>query len=433
MRLLVIAYLVFSLTPCAPAHAIDGATLLTNLKRQLNQALAVKQLDDNSITAFVMAMPGIPLDPDVKFDDPNDRQLLFKVLNIVPTGDISGQNSSDRMSDIYEHVLDGSEPTVSNPKQPQLQKEADDLKKKWTAMAEPYYRYKAGYLQAQADANTALATGDPAAKVKLARAGFAKAQWEDPTKGDRAGFEKTFKDWTSKAYDAAGGEPWPTWRTDFDDAKTVGFPVDTWPKYTSWAGSSGWTTLSFSDSDLQKSSSSSTVQVNGSAGFFGFGARGGGTTHVEVSSEELNKMSISLDLKRVVLFRDWLYASVFRSHKWKWKDPADSPISLGFFNKAKGVFEGRMPLLPTSLVLVRNVTLSGSWSKDFRETIEKNMSASGGWSFGPFSIGGGYANSSRNSNSRVQLSDSAIVIPDPQILGWYCDILPKSPDPQPPQ
>jgi hypothetical protein len=416
------------LLPSAAAYAISPQEMLRNLKDNLYQALAVKTLDDTSITTFVMALPGIPLDPTIDLTQPDDVRALYTLLNFVPTGDVTGQNSSDKMSDIYLRVLDGSKNLVENPKKPQLQQEADALETRWGGMYEAYFQYQQAYLTAQSAANVAAAKHLPTKEALQSTADQAKAAWELSSKGHKTQYELLRSNWKKLLFDIEGGEPWAARRAKYDTADNQGFPVFTWPRYSAWQSDNGWMAVSFSSSDLQRSEHHSTVQWGGSAGFFGFGARASGGTTVNTSQESLDKLSISFEVKRVLIDRPWLDASVFRSKKWTWKDPAETPISYGHFNTTLRLFEGRMPLLPTSIVLIRKVKLSSNWGSTVANEIRTGMGAAGGFSFGPFSIGGSYGNSSHDSSQRVQVTDAGIEIPDVQIIGWICDILPKSPN-----
>lgn len=427
---MVVALLALLLQTWSPTCAKTPQEMLRNLKDQLYQALAVRTLDESSVTTFVMTLPGIPLDPDINLTQDDDIRALYAVLNFVPTGDVTGQNSSDKMSDIYLRILDGSKNLVENPKKPELEQQAVDLDKRIEALQDAYFQYKLEYVVAQNAANLARASNAPDKAILQTRADQAKANWELRSKGNKAEYEDLRNRFQRLRFDIEGGEPWGARRAKYDSAENAGFPVFTWPKYSAWAKDNGWMKVTFSTSDLQTSEHHTNVEWNGggSYGFWGFRARGGGSTTVDTSQSELDKLSISFEVKRVLIDRQWLDASVFRSKKWTWKDPTETLISFGKFNRDKNIFEGRMPLLPTSIILIRRVKLASNWSKELQNQIASQMSASGGWGFGPFSVGGSYKNSSRDSNARVQVTDAGIEIPDVQIIGWICDILPKTPN-----
>jgi hypothetical protein len=412
-----------------PSQAATPQDMLKNLKIQLYQTLAVRTLDDTSITAFVMALPGIPLDPEVKLDNADDLRTLFNMLNFVPTGDVTGQNSSDKMSDIYLRVLDGHKNVTENPKKPELMDQRNTIGVQLDALRNAYFNYKGEYLAAQATANVAFAKRQPNKEVLQNLANQKKAEWEAASKGNKTQYEDLVSQYNQLSFAVEGGEPWGARRTKYGDAEGLGFPVFSWPRYSSWQSESGWMKVTASSSDLQRSESQSTVQWGGSAGFFGFGGSAGGSSTVAVSQEMLDRLSISFEVKRVLIDRPWLDASVFRSRKWTWTDPTEEMISFGKFDQTKKLFEGRMPLLPTSLILVRRVVLASNWGSTVTNDVRSGLSAGGGFSFGPFRVGGNYGNSSHSASSRVQVTDAGIEIPDVQIIGWLCDILPRSPNP----
>jgi hypothetical protein len=134
----------------------------------------------------------------------------------------------------------------------------------------------------------------------------------------------------------------------------------------------------------------------------------------------------------LVDYEDWLDSTTFYSRKWSWKTVGNPMISEGGIG-ADGKFAGLMPLFPVSIALVRNVKLVSQWKKETRDGVNKAIQGGGGLNFGFFSVGGNYENRSDTKNSRVITTDTSIEIPDPQIIGWFCDVLPKSPDPEVPQ
>jgi hypothetical protein len=90
-----------------------------------------------------------------------------------------------------------------------------------------------------------------------------------------------------------------------------------------------------------------------------------------------------------------------------------------------------MPFLITGLLLARNVSLTGSWNADLKTTYDSMTrgGASVGW--GPFSFGGSYVSSQHNDYHSAQISGSTITFADPQIIGFFVELLPLSPNPAP--
>jgi hypothetical protein len=106
-------------------------------------------------------------------------------------------------------------------------------------------------------------------------------------------------------------------------------------------------------------------------------------------------LSVSMDLKEAAIVRPWLEPLVFTSRQWRWTSSLANRSLIS--NGGDGVstsWDGMMPLLPVSIVLVRNVRMTGGTPQD-RET------------FG--------------------LTEGVEV----RILGWMCEVLQRSPYPDP--
>ncbi len=56
-------------------------------------------------------------------------------------------------------------------------------------------------------------------------------------------------------------------------------------------------------------------------------------------------------------------------------------------------------------------------------------SASIGW--GPFSVSGNYSSSNSQATSNFTKSSTGITVPGSQIIGFVCEVLPLSPNPDP--
>jgi hypothetical protein len=73
-----------------------------------------------------------------------------------------------------------------------------------------------------------------------------------------------------------------------------------------------------------------------------------------------------------------------------------------------------------------------SW---MQQQSANSQSGSVGFSFGPFSIGSGASHSaasgSRSSASGYKWTDQGLTMPDMQLVGFRCHLLPKSPNPSP--
>ncbi len=130
---------------------------------------------------------------------------------------------------------------------------------------------------------------------------------------------------------------------------------------------------------------------------------------ISVSSTQMveaERISVSFDYCLVKLSRTW-WNELFVAIKG-WYIP-----TYGAGNLAAGSVDGsedQCPTIPSAMFLVRNVSISGSWSEQDRTVIPSAAS------FGPISLIG-----------RSIDSNLTITIPGMQIVGWMADILPALP------
>lgn len=130
---------------------------------------------------------------------------------------------------------------------------------------------------------------------------------------------------------------------------------------------------------------------------------------ISVSSTQMveaEHISVSFDYCLVKLSRAW-WNELFVAIKG-WYIP-----TYGAGNLAAGSVDGsggQCPTIPSAMFLVRNVSISGSWSEQDRTVLPSAAS------FGPISLIG-----------RSIDSNLTITIPGMQIVGWMADILPALP------
>jgi hypothetical protein len=121
-------------------------------------------------------------------------------------------------------------------------------------------------------------------------------------------------------------------------------------------------------------------------------------------------MTLAVEVKRVTIARPWMDLGIFSAHTWMLKETTGfALVSTG--NPADPV-PGPMPVVITGILLARKLTLTGYEGK-----------ASGGGQvpvrLGPFGLGA------------ARRSGSAITAPDPQIIAFFIQVVPKSPTPDP--
>jgi hypothetical protein len=201
--------------------------------------------------------------------------------------------------------------------------------------------------------------------------------------------------------------------------------------------SSAWTKVSLSQSEVQEASSSSfSILHNNNAftvnsGAIRFFGSFDSTVNTQASySFASGTFTIEFELARVQITRPWFDTSLLnfspvgmrgvREHGWSDGNPLfTSDTSFAF------------DLLPTSMIVARNIRLESSQIERFSSTIQEVFaSRSSSVRIGPFEAGGstaaGLGNSRVHTAARIQ-SDGSLFIDGPQIIGFVCSALPAFP------
>jgi len=213
------------------------------------------------------------------------------------------------------------------------------------------------------------------------------------------------------------------------------YDVPTWPKFHFDA--------SDFESRSQGSYSASGWSVHASGGFFGIGASGGASgssSHSQYNgtfNSDYCRMSFEIT-QALILRGHWFYPSFLNSHTWRF-DPGNPDIKNNLLSDGGAPPKGLLPAYPTSAIFVRNLMLDFGDNSGFQSWMQQqsanSQSGSVGFSCGPFSIGGGASHSaasgSRSSASGYQWTDQGLSMPDMQLVGFRCHLLPKSPNPSP--
>jgi hypothetical protein len=208
---------------------------------------------------------------------------------------------------------------------------------------------------------------------------------------------------------------------------TFVYPVD--PLQAALNGS--WLTYEFNLSDVDsfqsKSASNSGGGASGSWGLWSGGASASfasGQTHATCDTTGL---SVSVQLLQVPLSRAWLESEIFWSRGWKF-----SPASgLGLVSDGDVPPQGLMALFPTAVILAQNLQINLDMTNAANASQFSSQSESGSIGWGPFSVNGNHSESQSSSSSSFTKTDSGIQVPGPQIIGFVCQMLPLSPNPDP--
>ncbi len=88
-----------------------------------------------------------------------------------------------------------------------------------------------------------------------------------------------------------------------------------------------------------------------------------------------------------------------------------------------------MPVLPTDIVLARNVCISANFSEEEKKFVQSTLSGSVGGGYGPFSCRGSYSTTTTKEDVVGSFDGTTLRIANPQIIGYLGTLLPRSPDP----
>lgn len=148
-----------------------------------------------------------------------------------------------------------------------------------------------------------------------------------------------------------------------------------------------------------------------------------GACHDELDSADF---TIEFEVALASIKRVWLDQQVFESQAWRWKSDSTELLSDGESDNNKG----SSPLFPRSIVLVKSLTITGPSILPCLHYVRKAVSNSHEVGFGPFRLAGSTVSSTPYYLPPV-ISQTAIHVVYPQMLGYGVTILPKTPNPNP--
>ncbi|PZM84288.1 MAG: hypothetical protein DKT66_06540 [Candidatus Melainabacteria bacterium] len=205
---------------------------------------------------------------------------------------------------------------------------------------------------------------------------------------------------------------------------TFAFP----PNILSSAYDDSWTNFTYKASEAHDYSSKTKTKWGGGGGFgIGLFSVGGS---VERQNEntfhecDTSGLEMSVELLQVPLISPWLRTQIFKSRGWDWLDSHKERISNGTIPPS-----GMMPLIPNSIILARKLSVSLNKSSEVNKTSMSKLKASASAGWGPFSVKGNYSRSDSSASRDFHETDTGFSFEGPQIIGFMCEILPMSPNP----
>lgn len=185
--------------------------------------------------------------------------------------------------------------------------------------------------------------------------------------------------------------------------------LHTFSKHTSWSGS-----------------------VSGNFGLWHAGGGAGGSNTEKYENSENIDIELKFEYLRVKILRPWLIPDVFKYRFWTYKKAFGfRPISEGYIPGSTSPLgpQGLMPVLPTDIVLARNVCISATFSEEEKKFVQSTLSGSVSGGYGPFSCRGSYSTTTTKEDVVGSFDGTTLRIANPQIIGYLGTLLPRSPAP----
>jgi hypothetical protein len=194
----------------------------------------------------------------------------------------------------------------------------------------------------------------------------------------------------------------------------------------------GWGNFTFTEAETHQYSSSTSVSFGGgggiSFGLWSFGASAQYSSTSTYASCDTRNMTVSVDLVQVPLLRPWMTSWIFSSRGWQGGTMigSDGSICSGSLP-----LTGKMPIIPTSMILARNLRINLDMTSEVNRTFASSFSSRASVGWGPFSVRGNYSRTTNTASHDFVATGSGIICNGTQIIGLVCEVLPRCPNHDP--
>ena len=403
-------------------------------------------------------------------DQAHDFAMLTNTIPVSVGDWVAGGTS---MWTRYEDWLDkyDSPPFALTPKQEEDLAKATDVLDKWF---DPYTEYESEYnnmyfewydLQVMPKEDRPKDYNTQLARAKRLRDQALKV-WEVPTKGNRAAVERAMatvsdlerrdpvftKDRMRKKLgqplESSHGTYYPTFIYPAnplgDGAEAAVFrhlaaeltanAANDAEASADAAAGIGWPKFTFASNEVKEYTTDNNYQWGGRASvgslFWSASAEHEGSRQYTEHSSDTNKMSMEFELLRAPILRPWFDTYLLTGRGWKWPSQTkENPETADMFSDGKLPAEGGWQMIPTEVIMVRNLKVKMDMSSSVnRETLTKTKSAvEAGYGF--FKIKGSVTTSNGTKEYEFAESADGIECAQPQIVAYFCRLMPKSPNP----
>lgn len=424
-------------------------TIYTKIRNQFT-------LGDNPFGAnesfFIMCNPGITLDPNWDLTQLPGQEKLARLLGRAPKASWLYRPSSTTIESIYGDVVNshstGSAKLTASEKKNLADALAASTKLLYrnskfdhTQLYDNYLATKQAYEHASFELSKAMAaaeaSGTPLDPQYRTAADAARQAFEGP-QGRKAVVEGALENYSQITKLLNPSSWWDDIVTRYRERRPTGTSgkfgrilLD--QDYKRLFDDDGWTSITITDADVSQTSyhEHTTMGIGGSAGWGLWSAQLSGEYQEDKERQfsDVKGFSITMDVRVVGVTYPWMETNVFHNRGWRWL-PGSGLTRLSDGGQVPIVTpSGRLPMVPSMLILSRNVIASGSWNTNEINTYSSKVSARLACGWGPHSISGKYSKAIESGTQHGQITNNGFTAPDVQVIGFFCDVLPRSPFP----
>ena len=423
---LAIAMLLAAGAPLAHAEAGDKADEMW-AKFYIRMASIIRAGDKDANMMVCLNNPGIPLTP-LDSSKPADQDYVNELLDTTAEYNPVYTKGKTPFSKIYGDILAHAKSDPGKPLTP-AQKAQLEAAYKLTNPKGPvklkYDTYEDEYDEAITAReavrweNLAAGKGLTNPRTYDTKVNRIMDAWEsDGRKSEVQTAQRTITEFSST-------DPKTWWNANaknFSDAKTGSFyKVSTFPPMDKWTADDGWMDFTYKATDTKSKASANSMDIAASMalkkGCFDGSASGSYNKAASEAMANDSTLTISMQIKKVIINRPWMDWQVFLSDKWEWSNPMVSD----------GKGKGSLPLYTDSMIIVRNVKFHARSIASFKKAYMEEIKVKAQAKIGPFSMNFNFAKKDSSSEAALKDDEQTITFADPQIIAFGCTVVPKCP------
>ncbi len=386
-----------------------------------------------------LVSPGQFISTNLKPNSLNDQRTIWKLTNSTMAASFLWKPTISTVSQLYEEIL-RFRALPHDPLTPTQQQQLKAIRQQLAQWEFEYEKYRLNWEEADIALSKAIANeASEPELVELQRArARAQRQWE------RYGYKYDFERLRGDEWDLVAADPnamWQEFVDRFDAGKRVAPSGDYYltnliPHPSDWSKAS-WAKQTLNTKDVfQHEYSRSTHFDAGASGGWGLWSFGGSyskDTQYKHENSSTTEMNIAFEYLVVTIDRTWMTEDILARRFWCWKKNVHDNLMLsdgGNVNTDPPVAPtGVMPLIPTHFFIVRNVKLTGNWSKEDMTFYHEKVVASIGGGWGPFQAHGSYSEETTERTYTGAFSGASLVIEQPQLIAVAGTLIGRQPNP----